>query len=109
SQRTPSFVGLDCSMNATCRHVSALSSALLSNDMPVSFSPSSGTAFHSSHALQPMQIDVSVKKPTCSSGPAISCATTSHLLSGALVDAGALPHRGDERGELRSSWTPAGP
>src|ERR1700736_4392574 len=45
--------------------------------MPVSRSPSSGTAFHSlqatSHALQPMQTDVSVKNPIragCSAYPA---------------------------------------
>jgi hypothetical protein len=40
---------------------------VLSNDIPVKFKPSSGTSFHSlqatSQALQPMQIEVSVKKP----------------------------------------------
>src|SRR4051794_36894704 len=40
--------------------------------MPVSSKPSSGIAFHSlhatSHALQPMQTDVSVKKPTRGGG-----------------------------------------
>src|SRR3989440_9336260 len=68
--------GLRCSMNATCRQVSALRPWLLSYDMPVKTSPSSGTWFHSlhatSHALHPMQIDVSVKNPTrggCSSQP----------------------------------------
>jgi hypothetical protein len=54
-------------MNATCRQVVALRSAVLSYDMPVSSSPSSGTAFHSLHAtsqaLQPMHTDVSVRKP----------------------------------------------
>src|SRR3954470_5129756 len=56
-----------CSMNATCRHVLAPSAPVLSYDEPRKFMPSSGTAFHSLHAtsqaLQPMQIDVSVKKP----------------------------------------------
>ena len=61
-----------CSMNATCRQVDAPRPTELSYDIPVSSSPSSGTAFHSlqatSQALQPMQTDVSVKKPT-GSGP----------------------------------------
>jgi hypothetical protein len=43
------------------------SPAVLSYDIPVRFRPSSGTWFHSlqatSQALQPMQTDVSVKKP----------------------------------------------
>src|SRR3954463_11425526 len=59
--------GLGCSMNATCRQVLAPSAPVLSYDEPSRFMPSSGTPFHSlhatSHALQPMQIDVSVKKP----------------------------------------------
>ena len=54
-------------MKATCRQVEADRPIVLSNDMPVSVSPSSGTPFHSlqatSQALQPMQTDVSVKKP----------------------------------------------
>src|SRR5689334_4226267 len=65
SQRVPCCVF--CSMNATCRQVSALSAPVLSYDMPSSDCPSSGMAFHSlqatSHALQPMHTDVSVKKP----------------------------------------------
>src|SRR5882757_5149354 len=63
-----------CSMKATCRHEFALSEPVLSNDIPSRLYPSSGTSFHSlqatSHALQPMHTDVSVKKPTrggCSS------------------------------------------
>src|SRR5260370_42610908 len=56
-----------CSMNATCRHVEAPRPWVLSYDMPVRTRPSAGTEFHSlhatSHALQPMQIEVSVKKP----------------------------------------------
>ena len=54
-------------MNATWRQVEAPRPTVLSYDMPVRLSPSSGTAFHSlqatSQALQPMQTDVSVKKP----------------------------------------------
>src|SRR2546421_3154063 len=74
SQRRPvvpsPFVtkGLSCSMKATCRHVSAFSSDVLSYDSPVHTCPSCGMRFHSlhatSHALQPMQTEVSVKKPT---------------------------------------------
>ena len=55
------------STNATWRHVLALSSPVLSNEWPVQTKPSSGTRFHSlhatSHALHPMQTDVSVKNP----------------------------------------------
>ena len=54
-------------MNFTCRQVLAPSAPLLSYEEPRKFIPSSGTAFHSlqatSQALQPMQIEVSVKKP----------------------------------------------
>src|SRR5947209_19874398 len=54
-------------MNATCRHVEAPSSAVLSYDMPVNVSPSSGSWFHclhaTSHALQPIHRVVSVKNP----------------------------------------------
>src|SRR3954453_22350730 len=61
-------IGLRCSMKATCRHVDAPSPFVLSKDMPVNNRPSSGTWFHSlhatSHALQPMHTDVSVKNPT---------------------------------------------
>src|SRR3954451_13983398 len=55
------------STNATCRQVSALSSVVLSYEVPVKPMRSAGSSFHSlqatSQALQPMQIDVSVKKP----------------------------------------------
>src|SRR5438045_7880277 len=70
--------GLRCSTNATCRHEFAPSVDVLSYDSPVQTSPSSGITFHSLHAtsqaLQPMQIDVSVKKPMrgCASGPYVS-------------------------------------
>ena len=55
-------------MNATWRQVLAPSATVLSYDMPVSSrSPSRGLAFHSLHAtsqaLQPMQMEVSVKNP----------------------------------------------
>src|SRR5918911_5249286 len=59
--------GFRCSMKATWRHEFAPSSEVLSYDSPVQTSPSCGMRFHSLHAtsqaLQPMQIDVSVKKP----------------------------------------------
>src|SRR5205085_5663949 len=59
--------GVCCSTNATCRHEFAPSVEVLSYDSPVQTRPSSGTTFHSlhatSHALHPMQTDVSVKKP----------------------------------------------
>ena len=70
SQRTPSASAgrrTGCSMKATCRQVEASRPPVLSYDMPVSSSPSSGTAFQSLHAtsqaLQPMHTEVSVKKP----------------------------------------------
>src|SRR3954449_10337082 len=81
SQRSPvlpspfALSGFSCSTNATCRHEFAESSPVLSYDCPVQTCPSSGMTFHSlhatSHALQPMQTDVSVKKPTrsCCSSP----------------------------------------
>src|SRR5919204_4820598 len=60
--------GSFCSTKATCRQVFAPSSEVLSYDSPVQTIPSSGTRFHSlqatSHALQPMQTEVSVKNPT---------------------------------------------
>src|ERR1043166_1952529 len=66
SQRMAPF--RSCSMNATWRPVFAPSADVLSYDSPVHSTPSVGTAFHSlqatSHALQPMHTDVSVKKPT---------------------------------------------
>src|SRR5919204_4316521 len=65
---SPTRIGLFCSMKATWRHELAPSVEVLSYDSPVQTSPSSGTRFHSlhatSHALQPMQTLVSVKKPT---------------------------------------------
>src|SRR3954464_12779181 len=73
SQRRASFwssptSGLFCSTKATCRHVFAPSCDVLSYDSPVHTRPSSGMRFHSLHAtsqaLQPMQTEVSVKKPT---------------------------------------------
>src|SRR6185437_11350702 len=70
--------GSFCSMKVTCRHVFAPSSEVLSYDSPVQTIPSSGTRFHSlqatSQALQPMQTEVSVKKPTRSfaSSPYVS-------------------------------------
>src|SRR4051794_28686285 len=73
SQRMPSssagFAGTarSCSMKATCRHVSELSRPVLSYDCALKPKSSVGSWFHSlhatSHALQPMHSDVSVKKP----------------------------------------------
>src|ERR1022692_1216097 len=64
-------------MNAKCRQVEGPRSPVLSYEIPVSSSPSSGTMFHSlqatSQALQPMQTEVSVKDPIragCSAYPA---------------------------------------
>lgn len=57
---------------------------VLSNDIPSRLNPSSGTRFHSlhatSHALQPMHTEVSVKNPTrggCSSYPALPAGSSS--------------------------------
>ncbi len=54
-------------MNSTCRHVVEDSERVLSKERPLSENPSSGNWFHSlqatSHALQPMQTDVSTKNP----------------------------------------------
>src|SRR6201986_4041360 len=65
SQRSGSPSSPPCSMNATCRQLFAPSSPVLSYDSPENARPSAGTRFHSlqatSHALQPMQTDVSVK------------------------------------------------
>src|SRR5436190_21193018 len=71
SQRKPSSssICVGCSMNCTWRQVFAPRSIVLSYDIPVSCWIESGTWFHSlqatSHALQPMHSDVSVKKPIC--------------------------------------------
>ena len=76
------------SMNATWRQVDAPSAPVLSYDEPSRLNPSSGTPFHSlhatSHALQPMHTDVSVKKPLragASSQPALSATCGSGPLS----------------------------
>src|SRR5690606_18763546 len=57
----------NCSTKSTCRHVVAERSRVLSYEMPVKWKPSAGRLFHclhaTSHALQPMQSVVSVKKP----------------------------------------------
>ncbi len=84
--------GACCSMNATCRQVDADRPIVLSKDMPVSSRPSSGTVFHSlqatSHALQPMQTDVSVKNPMrggCSPHPARSAGSAPPVRPGRSV------------------------
>src|SRR3954466_1457459 len=69
-------MGARCSMNATWRQASEPSAFVLSYESPVQPTSCCGTRFHSLHAtsqaLQPMQTDVSVKKPTRSvtAGPA---------------------------------------
>src|SRR5437588_13118927 len=72
---------LDFSTKATCRHVEAPSCAVLSYDMAVNTSPSSGNWFHclhaTSHALHPMHTVVSVKNPTGS--PALVVTVSSGL------------------------------
>src|SRR5439155_15485358 len=79
SQRTEPSRG--CSMNATWRHVEADRLPVLSYESPRNSRPSSGTWFHSlhatSHALHPMHMDVSVKKPTRSATAAITPAPRS--------------------------------
>jgi hypothetical protein len=59
--------GTGRSMKPTCRQVELPRCPVLSYDMPVKLKPSSGSWFHclhaTSHALQPMQSVVSVKKP----------------------------------------------
>src|SRR4051794_5575810 len=112
SQRNPSpptpsaRTGACCSMNATCRQLSAPSPTVLSYDIPDNASPSSGTWFHSlhapSHALQPMQTLVSVKKP-------IRVAVTPSQLPSRLVgDAGAPAVVLDEPVPVGAVRTPAG-
>ena len=55
------------SMKLTCRHVEASRLIVLSYEFPLKTKPSSGNWFHclhaTSHALQPMQMLVSVKNP----------------------------------------------
>src|SRR5689334_16265566 len=60
--------GLDVSTKRTCRQVDADSRPVLSYERPASIEPPSATrSFHclhaTSHALQPMHVVVSVKKP----------------------------------------------
>src|SRR5437764_12570736 len=60
--------GALCSMKATCLHDSGPSCSVLSYELPDHSTPCCGITFHSLHAtsqaLQPMQTEVSVKKPT---------------------------------------------
>src|SRR5437764_4192822 len=67
SQRSPPCPLPDCSTKATWRQRSAPSPPELSYDVPAKPNDAWGTPFHSlqatSQALQPMQIDVSVKNP----------------------------------------------
>src|SRR4051794_25302696 len=102
--------GLRCSMNATCRQVSAPRPMLLSIDMAVKVwatsgppsEPRAGIAFHSLHAtsqaLHPMQMLVSVKnpirggasvQPLAATGSGRGWIVTSHLRAGLGGDARA--------------------
>src|SRR4051812_16941681 len=112
SQRSPSPptpsapTGACCSTNATCRQLSAPSPTVLSYDIPDNARPSSGTRFHSlhatSHALQPMQMLVSVKKP-------IRVAVMPSQLPPRLVgDAGAPAVVLDQGAASGSARAPAG-
>src|SRR5947199_3345239 len=91
-----------CSTNATWRHEFAPSSDVLSYDSPVHTIPSSGTRFHSlqatSQALQPMQTEVSVKKPTGGSASRPYVSTPSAVF---------MPKPPASRGRTRPA--PAGP
>src|SRR3954452_3597470 len=66
SPRSTVVTGFGFSTKATCRQVSAPSALVLSYDVPVKPMRSAGSSFHSlqapSQALQPIQIEVSVKK-----------------------------------------------
>src|ERR1039457_2792934 len=100
--------------------------------MPDSSIPSSGTEFHSlqatSHALQPMQTDVSVKNPirggwlvcpACPAGskpgppgsgwPSAGCALISYLCPGLAGDPGPLLILAHQLQQSRSAWPPARP
>ena len=104
--------GSRCSTNATWRQVDALSPPCCRSEMPVQCSPSSGTSFHSlhatSHALQPMQIEVSVKKPSrggCSRWPAgrrDRCPDGLSSCSGLQPLSSVMPARRRIRHECRS-------
>src|SRR6516162_3818271 len=83
--------------------------------MPDRLSPSSGTAFHSLHAtsqaLQPMQTEVSVKKPIrggCSRYPARPAGSggITHLGTSLVGDAralGVLPDQAAQPGAARAA------
>src|SRR4051794_37623046 len=106
--------GSFCSMKATWRQGFAPSSEGLAYDSPVQTSPSSGTRFHSlqatSQALQPMQTEVSVKKPTRSlaSSPYVSGQAAGVPVGSARLAIGLLPHPLDELRQLLPARAPAG-
>src|SRR6059058_3571290 len=82
--------------------------------MPSHSKPSSGTPFHSlhatSHALQPMQIDVSVKKPTRVVPRAPEeVMRSSRISSGVGGDPGALPVAVNQLQQRRAAGTTSGP
>src|SRR5207302_11398184 len=83
--------------------------------MPSHSKPSSGTPFHSlhatSHALQPMQIDVSVKKPTREVVPRApgEVMRPSRISSGLGGDPGALPVAVNQLQQRRAAGATSGP
>src|SRR2546421_6996497 len=99
-------IGFDCSTNATWRHEFAPSVDVLSYDSPVQTRPSSGTRFHSlhatSHALQPMQTEVSVKKPMrgLASSPYVSGQAAGFPVGSAITADRLLAHPVDELRQL---------
>src|SRR5438270_3727484 len=96
-------------MNATCRQVLAPRSSVLSRDLPLNPLIDIGTWFHSLHAtsqaLQPMQIEVSVKKPIDRGAPVASWERVSTrwltIVGGPAITAqpsGSRRGRGSRRG-----------
>src|SRR5206468_13090945 len=102
---TPLLSGT-CSMNCTCRQFCASSWPVLSYESAVNFAGSPWSWFHSLHAtsqaLQPMQIDVSVKNPigfswnaatarTPAQSRGFAAETRSGLVESLLADRGRGP------------------
>ena len=94
--RAASIRSESCSMKATCRQVLAPRLPVLSYEEPRSSKvPSCGLLFHSlqatSQALQPMQIDVSVKNPLRSCAEPCQCPSATASFSTVEVDISPPP------------------
>ncbi len=93
--------GVVRSTKATCRQVEAPSCPVLSKLIPVKAKPSSGSWFHclhaTSHALQPMQSVVSVKKPHCSIARPLSAPPRRIGLGPSRLDGRPAAHGPDPR------------